>query len=148
MNDAGSLERVLLPLDLSGHYPGVEPALARIQPAEPVTLLHAIEPIRGIPETECRDFYRLLEDRCVETLGAFAEQLHEAGWPSKVVIEKGRRGPTIVRYAAEHEISLIVLASHPASPSSERGGVGSTSHQVALMAPCSVLLLRGDAQRR
>ena len=139
-------ERILLPLDLSGHYPSIERALRTLKPAEPVVLLHAIEPIRGLPEEECRDFYDLLEERCIETLGKFAERLRRAGWRCEIVVEKGRRGPTIVRYAAEHEISLIVLASHPADPGHEHGGVGSTSHQVALMAPCSVLLLREASQ--
>lgn len=135
-------ERLLAPLDLSGRYDTLLKALETFGAEAPVTLLHVIEPIRGLPDEELVDFYASLERRALDTLGGVAESLQKRGTPCDLVIKRGRRGPTIVRFAAESAITLIVLGSHQAHPEQGQMGLGSTSHQVALAAPCSVLLLR------
>lgn len=135
-------QRILVPLDLSGHYDTVLNALENFGAGKPITLLHVIETIQGLPEEELADFYVSLEEKAQDTLRGVAERLRAAGNPCELVIERGRRGATIVRFAAESAMTLIVLRSRQMRPQQGELGLGSTSHQVALAAPCSVLLLR------
>ena len=48
----------------------------------------------------------------------------------------------VSRFALEQGCDLIALASRPATPEQPVGGLGTISQQVALLAPCDVLLVR------
>ena len=54
----------------------------------------------------------------------------------------GHRAAEIIGYTQEHDIDLIVLRSHVLDGTNITGGFGTLSHQVALLTPCSVLLVR------
>ena len=54
----------------------------------------------------------------------------------------GHRTAEIIGYDQEHDVDLIVLRSHVLDGANIAGGFGTLSHQVALLAPCSVLLVR------
>jgi nucleotide-binding universal stress UspA family protein len=49
-----------------------------------------------------------------------------------------------VRYAADAGSDLIVLATHRVGAQRPEGALGTLSHQVALLAGCSVLLVRAS----
>lgn len=65
-----------------------------------------------------------------------------AGGASEVTTEvvKGKAGVQIARYANEHSVDLIIVASH--HPSAQDYFLGSTASRVARRAPCSVYILR------
>lgn len=139
-------ERIVLPLDLSEEHDAVLEAVLRLgEGVKSVCLLHVVESIRGIPDVEVEGFYASLRPRAEANLAAAAARLKEAGLEAQTEIRTGPRGPTIVRYAIECGADLIILSSRATDPDRPGFGFGSTSHQVALAAPCSVLLIRGEA---
>lgn len=136
--------RILLPLDLSREHGPVFDAAARLVAADAgvLLLLHVIEIIPGFREEEMEDFYAPLRARAQALLDEWSTALRARGLETRCDLRTGKRGPRIVRYAIEEACDLIVVASRTADPERPAWGVGTTSHQVALMAPCSVLLVR------
>lgn len=142
LRKAKKMNRLLIPLDLSGHYDALIDLLKELRWGPEATLLHVIEEIRGVPDAELEDFYRSLEERALPLLEGVAEQLAKAGVGCELDIRRGRRAEVIIEVAAERGSRVILLTSHPARRESGKFRAGSTSHQVALAAPCSVFLLR------
>lgn len=134
---------VLVPVDLSERGErGVQRARELVGKGETsLTLLHVIETIEGVPESELEDFYARLREKAEETLGIWADRLGGDG-RVRHEIRLGRRSREIVAYAREQDVDLIVLTSHAIDPERPGEGLGTISHRVALLAPCSVLLLR------
>ncbi len=136
------MNHLLIPLGLSEHHDDLIEALAKLRWGPSAILLHVIEEIRGVPDAELEDFYRSLEARAQQNLEAVAKRLANLGIDCELDIRRGRRGETIVQVAAERGAEIIVLTSRPARRGPLGLRAGSTSHQVALFAPCSVFLLR------
>ena len=104
-----------------------------------VTLLHVIERIERIPPDELETFYETLEGRAAARMGPLAARLSQRH-PVRGEILLGNRRQEILRYAVRHKVDLIVLSSHALGA---RGAGGrSISHDLALVAPCAVLLVR------
>ena len=139
------MNRLLIPLDLSGAHETLIDTLRELRWGPAATLLHVIEEIRDVSDAEIENFYRSLETRAMPMLREVARELEKAGLTCEIEIRRGRRGEEIVRAAVETRADVIILVSHPV----ERRGVrlGTTSHQVALTAPCSVFLLRPGAPK-
>ena len=104
-----------------------------------VHLLHVIETIHGVPFEELESFYEDLRGRAERALDGWAELLASRPVAVEREISFGHRAREIVKRANEAGCDLIVLSSHQTG--SERG-LGTLSHQVAILAPCSVLLVR------
>jgi nucleotide-binding universal stress UspA family protein len=136
--------RILVPVDLSDRNRAALEAAAELVAASQGTalLLHVIEEIEDVPQTELEDFYAGLRRRAETTLASFREELEKAGARVEEQIRIGKRGPQIVRCAAEERCDLIVLRSHVLAPNEPMRGIGTVSHQVALAAGCPVLLVR------
>ncbi len=137
-------QRILLPLDLSREHDAVFEAAARLVAPESgaILLLHVIEIIPGFRDEEMEDFYAPLRGRAQAMLDEWSEALRGRGLETRCDLRTGKRGPSIVRYATEEVCDLIAVASRAADPDRPGWGFGTTSHQIALMAPCSVLLVR------
>jgi nucleotide-binding universal stress UspA family protein len=134
---------ILVPVDVApDHQPVFDVVAALARPGARVTLLHVIEIVTGIEDEEMESFYRVLHGRATELLNGWCEQLRRRGLQVECEVRRGRRGPEIVGYAAERGCDLVVLSSRPITPDRPGWGVGTISHQVALAAPCSVLLVR------
>ena len=135
---------ILIPIDLSGKAQVVvDAALALAQPEPPrITLLHVIETIQDVESEEIEDFYRILRKRAEECLAGWAAQLEQAGVEVHQEIVLGKRAAEIARLAEELGCDLIILRSHRIDPESPMGGIGTISHQVAVLAGCSVLLMK------
>lgn len=106
-----------------------------------VLVLHVIETLEGDFE-ELEPFYQQLEQSARERLNALAAA---AGGPEvefQQTIVYGKRVPAILRYASENNVDLIVISSHQVDPNDPRRTWMTISHQVALLAPCPVLILR------
>ena len=135
--------RILIPLDLSErHRHAVEAAARLADPSALLTLVHVIAEIEGVPPEELEDFYAALRARAEEVLQRRADELAARGLESRVEIIIGRRAGEILRIAEEEDQDLVVLASHRVDPGRPGGGLGTLSHQIALLAPCDVLLVR------
>jgi nucleotide-binding universal stress UspA family protein len=133
---------ILVPIDLSEqNAPAVNAAreFARAGAAT-ITLLHVIETIRDVPFEELDEFYASLRKKAEQAIERWAADLRGLDVRREIVF--GRRGVEIVRYADEHRSDLIVLTSHALEPERPGHGFGTVSQQVALFAPCPVLLVR------
>ena len=107
-----------------------------------VTLLHVIETIEHIGFEEMADFYRGLETRAAAKLFAMEERFREAGVPVRHELLYGKRAETIVRFAEDREMDLIVLSSHKVDRDHPALGWGTISYRIAIVARCPVLLVK------
>lgn len=137
-------DKILIPVDLSSANEAVF-ATAR-ELCDPdrtdITLLHVIETLQDDEPGEMDDFYEELRAEADEKMKNWAAQIAEDGFEVQAAITYGERGPEITRVAEENDVDLIVQRSHTVSRDDENPNVGSVSHQVAIFAPCSVLLVR------
>lgn len=135
--------RILVPLDLSQHPSrALDAAAGLADPACPVVLVHVIAEVEGVSAEELEEFYAGLRTRADAVLRQRAAELQARGLASRIEICVGRRGAEILRLAEQEDSDLIVLASHRIDPTRTGGGLGTLSHQIALLAPCDVLLVR------
>jgi len=137
-------KNILLPVDLTTkNEAAVRKAIELAAPgATMVTLLHVVETIRGVPFEELEDFYLDLQRKADLKLGELEKSLQSESIEVRSVVRHGTRGGTIIEYADEEGSDLIILTSHKVGPDHPGGGLGTISHQVALLAGCPVLLLR------
>jgi universal stress protein A len=107
-----------------------------------VTLLHVIETIEHVELDEMADFYRGLETRAAAKLYGLEERFKHALIPVYHDIICGKRAETIVRYAEEREVDLIVLSSHKVDRDQPALSLGAISYRIAIVARCPVLLVK------
>lgn len=111
-----------------------------------VWLVHVIETIRDTDFEELRDFYEPIERRAQAQLERYATALANDGVEVEVVVRYGNRVREIVATAHEAEADLVLLGSHRVEHvGAAAGGLATISYQVAVLAPCSVLLLKPGA---
>jgi nucleotide-binding universal stress UspA family protein len=140
-----AFHRVLVPVDLSEDNLRAVTVAAELGAAGAdgaIVLLHVIETIDDAPEDEMRDFYGPLEERARATMEALAAGL--AGRPLEIErrVAYGKRLPQILAAAADCRADLVVLRSHRVEPGRPGGGLGTLSHEVALLAEIPVLLVK------
>lgn len=107
-----------------------------------VSLLHVIETIEHIEFDEMSDFYRGLETRASAKLFAMEERLQKDGVRVRHEIVYGKRAETIVRYAEDHGMDLMILSSHKVDRDHPALGWGTISYRIAIVARCPVLLVK------
>ncbi len=112
-----------------------------------ILLLHVIETLQDDEPGEMDDFYEELREEADEKMKAWAGELADEGFEVQAAITYGERGPEITRVADEKDVDLVVLRSHKINRDDPETSVGTVSHQVAVFAPCSVLLVRTDGTR-
>jgi nucleotide-binding universal stress UspA family protein len=140
-------EKILIPVDLSSANEAVfSQALQLARPeTTDVILLHVIETLQDDEPGEMDDFYDELRAEADTKMTSWAAEIAEHGFEVEATITYGERGPEITRVAEENDVDLIVQRSHRISREDDQTSVGTVSHQVAVFAPCSVLLVRPDA---
>lgn len=106
-----------------------------------VVVLHVIETLEE-PFEELKDFYDQLERAARDRLEATVEPLREWRVPFEQRVSYGKRVPEIVACAGEEDADLIVIGSHKADPQDPQRTLLTISHQVAMLAPCPVLVWR------
>jgi nucleotide-binding universal stress UspA family protein len=136
-------DNILIPVDLSSANEAVfETARELGDPARTdIMLLHVIETLQDDEPGEMDDFYEELRQEADEKMTAWAAEIAEDGFAVEATITYGERGPEITRVADEENVDLIVQRSHVVTRDDETN-VGTVSHQVAIFASCSVLLVR------
>ena len=107
-----------------------------------ITLLHVIETIEHIDFEEMADFYRGLETRAAAKLFALEERLKKDGSAVRHDLIYGKRAETIVRYAEDHAMDLVILSSHQVDREHPALGWGTISYRVAIVVRCPVLLVK------
>jgi nucleotide-binding universal stress UspA family protein len=136
--------QILVPTDLTDRSRDAVATAARLaQPNGRITLFHVIEMIPDIAFEELQAFYTTLEKKARQRMREVTEDaaiLPDVELVMDVVY--GRRGEEILRFAAERQVDLIVLASHPPDPQQPALSLGSLSYKVSALAPCAVLLLK------
>lgn len=107
-----------------------------------VVLLHVIETIDHLEPEEVEGFYRNLEARSAAKMFALEERFKEAGVRVRHEVLVGKRAETVVRYAEENGIDLILLSSHKVDRQHPALGIGSLSYRIAIVVNCPVLLVK------
>ena len=136
-------KKIMVPLDLSdAKNPAllVAKKIAQQNHAQ-LTLLHVIEKIEFLPSAETKPFYTRLKKTGTEKLRKIAEKFN-SGRKAKTKIILGNRARSIVRYAVEHDIDLIVMNSHRVDLKEPDKGWGTISYKVAILSQCPVLLVK------
>lgn len=136
--------KILIPVDLSSANEAVFSRARDLGDPEQTTvlLLHVIETLQDDEPGEMDDFYDELREEADEKMKMWGEQIAEDGYEVEATITYGERGPEITRVAEENEIDLVVQRSHKVEREDGEPTLGTVSHQVAIFAPCSVLLVR------
>ncbi|MBW2272075.1 MAG: universal stress protein [Deltaproteobacteria bacterium] len=136
--------KILVPVSLNERASEIAEAAAELaqQHSASLTLLHVIEEIEDLDGDETESFYEGLRERAEASLDSWAAKLAERGLEVEREVLIGKRGPAIVRRAESLGCDLVVVGSHKVDPDDPTRSLGTTSHQVALMAGCHVLLVR------
>lgn len=137
---------ILVPVDLTEKSrPAIAAAAEMAQSGSPkdpgrISLLHVIETIRDVPFQELEDFYQRLETKARTEMTELADTLAGQELPVEQHISYGNRAKSIVAHAVEHASDLIVVSTARLDqPEASWTGIG---HQVAILAPCPVLLIK------
>ena len=109
-----------------------------------VTLLHVIEAIGDETDEELDEFYASLEPAARGKLGSAAQRFVDAGLAVEQQVVTGRRMPSIVQYAMEQGIDLIVVGSRRLDLANPQVGIGNLGYQVSMFCQCPVLLLKHE----
>jgi len=137
-------KHILVPTDLSDNSKlSIQTALElAAEHSACVKLLHVVEKVGGELDDEIEGFYLKLAEEASEKLVDWQQQFQEKfkSIPIDKTILVGKRVHEILGFCQEKEIDLIVLASRIFNQ--EIRCVGTVSHQVALLAPVSVLVVR------
>ena len=138
--------KILLPVDFTAKNEAALTSALEIagrgETASEITLLHVIEAIEHLEPGEMADFYRSLETRATARLFALQERFKEAGLAVRQELLIGRRAETIVRYAEDREMDLVILSSHKVDRDHPALGLGTLSYRIGIVVRCPVLLVK------
>lgn len=138
---------VLVPLDGSPQaWAAYEYALDE-HPDASVTLLSVINPMDAGYSAEtalpsaAEEWYESAKDAAEKRFDEAAQLAADRGVPIETVLEVGRPSATIVEYAAEHDLDVIVMGSHGRKGVS-RILLGSVAEAVVRRSPVPVTVVR------
>jgi nucleotide-binding universal stress UspA family protein len=145
------IERILCPTDFSDFSERAFDyglSLARHYKAE-LYLLHVVRPvIIGYPEYAIPDsvneFYGELREHAEEQLREFAKVHSEGGVQAIVAVEEGVATESIVDFARENSVDMIVMGTH-GRQGFQRLTLGSVTERVLRKTGCPVLAVRRPA---
>ncbi len=113
-----------------------------------LTLLHVDDPLRAGVDVAFAPPYGAVEDAGATTLARWkADAEKRLQRTVQAVSLAGPAAQTIVDFAREKEIDLLVLASH-GKGSFEKRVLGRVTEQVVRLAPCDVLVIRSEPPPR
>ncbi len=150
------IQKLLCPTDLSEYS---QPILAMActwakQSEAELHLLHVVDglmnptPYLGPPFDECSDWEMVVQQRAQKALEEFALPAEFQDVPVVRVLRMGSCATTIVQYASQAEIDLIVMGTHGRTGLSHLL-LGSLAENVASRVSCSVLTVHplSDAEK-
>lgn len=137
-----AFSKILVPVDLTEKTSqAVEVAGNLVAADGDVVLLHVIEELDA-PFEKMADFYGKLQADAQTRIEEHVERLIRNGVKARGTIRIGNRPREITRFSQVNDFDLMILYSHRLDPTDLAHGVMTISHQVAIAAPCPVLLLR------
>ena len=136
-------KNILVPVDLTDkNLPAVEEALRLSSRRNAtITLLHVIETL-DLPFEEIEEFYKQLAAKARRKLRHLGKQVSGRGVEMRYETTYGRRVRAILDHIVDHENDLVVITSDRIEPGDPASSWMTISHQVALFAECSVMLVR------
>jgi universal stress protein A len=94
--------------------------------------------------TEMAKLHQKIDERVQEEMNHEAKECRRHVNPVSTSLRSGEAAPEIVRFARTHDVDLIVVGTHGWSGFRARV-LGSTATNVARMATCPVLAVKGPA---
>ncbi|MFG0332577.1 MAG: universal stress protein [Maioricimonas sp. JB049] len=108
-----------------------------------VTLLHVIETLDAIEDDDdVQDLYDRLADRASSELESLVQRFSDSGQEAEYKVRYGKRVLEIVNYAADRDVDLVVMSSHPIDRQHPVQSIATVSYQVSLLCECPVLLVK------
>lgn len=139
-----SFRHLLVPLDFTAGNDAVLSVVGELIGEQKLTisLIHVVEPIEADDDPQIQSFTENLTQQAGQKLLQRADQLKHLN--AEVVCENrlGKRRVEIIAYARDQSVDLILLNSHLISPDELASKSFSLSDQIALLAPCAVMMLK------
>ena len=107
-----------------------------------VMLLHVIETIEDAEYAEFEDFYAKLKRRALRRMEQILQRYESLELTIGKEISYGKRVKTIVQFAQDTGVDLIVLSSHQIDMGSPAQGWGTISYKVSILSHCPVMLVK------
>lgn len=107
-----------------------------------ITLLHVVQIIEGDDQEEFGEFYNRLRTRAERKMTEMVGQYKNGNLSIDYQILIGTRVNQIVRFAYEHDIDLIILASHRIDRIDPMAGWATISYRVGILSHCPVLMVK------
>ena len=137
-------QRILVPTDFSENSRrALETALALAKrEAGRVAVVHVIETLADAPDSELKAFYTALEKRAQKQMAGLTDPFMKGPVPVETRVIFGKRAAEILKMAASLPADLIVLASRRIDMTEPAKGWGTISQKVALLAQCTVMMVK------
>jgi universal stress protein A len=137
-------KNILIPTDLSENSKRALDIAVSLDPEKErsITLLHVVEIIEGDDQKEFSEFYKKLRARAKKKMADIAGQYEGRNCSIDSQILIGKRVEEIVRFAYEHDIDLIILASHRINKVEPMEGWATISYRVGILSHCPVLMVK------
>ncbi len=116
------------------------------QSASRITLLHVIESIDFPEDDEISSFYEKLQRRSEQELDDLLQLFNDDNLDVSVETIINNRVQGIALFAAENDVDLIVMSSHPIVPEKRGQGWTTISYQVSAICHCSIMLVKQAAE--
>lgn len=107
-----------------------------------ITLLHVVQIIEGDEQEEFGEFYKRLRARAERKMADITSRYERRNWSIDSQILIGKRVNEIVGFAYEHNIDLIILASHRINRIEPTDGWATISYRVGILSHCPVLMVK------
>jgi len=135
---------ILVPTDLSEKSEKALDIAVNLDSGEEgrITLLHVVQIIEGDDQEEFGEFYNRLRTRAEKKMAGLAGRYENGKWSIDSQILVGKRVNEIVRFAYEHDIDLIILASHRIDKTEPMDGWATISYRVGILSHCPVLMVK------
>ena len=136
-------KHLLIPLDFTSKHDAVlsnAREMAKTSGAR-ITLIHVVEPVDSFEDSPVDTFTEELAREAEGHLGERARSLREEGIDVGIENRIGNRAKEIITFTVDEGVDMILLNSHIITPERHDRMI-SLSYQVALLAPCAVLLLK------
>ena len=149
-----TVKSLLIPTDFSENASqalGLAKEVAR-GPQATLHLLHVVEPVVypadwSYAQVGFADIEQELQENAEKELAALSAKLRDEGYTVDTSVRRGRASDEICAYASECGASIIAIGTHGRS-GLEHFLFGSTTERVLRKAPCPVLSVRLDEEKK
>ncbi|WP_085506848.1 universal stress protein [Thalassobacillus devorans] len=115
--------------------------LARLQGNAHITVIYVVDGDTSKHDVLAEGNQATIDMKRLERLKPIEERLEKANVNYEVVLKRGEPGPTIVKYANEEDIDIVIIGSRGLNTLQEMV-LGSVSHKVAKRAECPVMIVK------